>query len=215
MARLLSLRALLVRAAAAGATALALGVVCGVALVSDPAPAPRGAAVAGHAPRVRAPAPPPRPVVAELAALGVDEAPPPAPVVEAAPADPVELVRALPDARVMAQLAGLLVDPDPDVGTAVAAALAVSPSAEARALLVAHLCRSVDTPDLVDLACLEALAEIGQAADLEAVLPWARRADTAGVLGAWCVRTICERERVEVPADLREVEAPTSSRTDA
>ncbi len=213
MARLLSPRALLVRAAAAGATALALGTVCGVALVSDPAPAPQGGAAAGPALRVRAAAPPPRPVVAEL---GVDEAPPPAPVVDdAAPADPVELVRALPDARVMAQLAALLADPEPDVGTSVAEALAVAPSADARALLVAHLCRSADTPDLVHLACLEALAEIGQAADLEAVLPWARRADTAGVLGAWCVRTICARERVEVPADLGEVEAPTASRTDA
>lgn len=200
MARQLKAGALLVRVATVGATALGLGVLCGVALVSDSAPGATSA-VPGpvHAPARRPRAPKPAPV-AELAV-------PVAPVVAGAPPpEPIDLVRELPDARVVAQLATLLSGPDQASAVQVAEALAVAPSSEGRALLVAHLCRSVDgAPELSDLACLEALAAIGQAEDVEAVLPWARRADSAGVLAAWCVRTICARERVEPPDDLREV----------
>lgn len=207
----LTVGALLVRVTGVGATALGLGVLCGVALVGDPPPGAPGPALADTAGPARAPArrrhaPEPAPVVS--AAL-----PAPPAVEEAAPVDPLDLVRELPDAHVVARLASLLAGPDTDVAVQVAQALAVAPSSEGRALLVAHLCRSVDdAPELSDLACLEALAEIGQVPDLDAVLPWARRADSAGVLAAWCVRAICARERVEPPEELREVPTPAEPR---
>lgn len=214
MARPLTIRALLVRTAAAGVTALALGALCGVALVSDPAPAPVEPTVVRRRP---GPAPAPTPAPAPVALLAQEapavEVTPPVPVAPAPPPEPVDLVRELPDAQVMAQLAALLAGPDDDLAVEVAEALSVAPSPEGRALLVAHLRRPVDdAPGVDDLACLEALAAIGQSADLEAVLPWARRADPAGVLAAWCVRAICARERVEPPEDLREVEAPAGPR---
>lgn len=209
----MSLRALAARAASAAATALSLGVLCGVALVSEPEPPSLDALERAGA---RPVPPPPAPAPAPAVEAPAEEPSAVAPVASAAPpATPADLARALPDPTSQARLAALLAGPAPEVAVEVAQALAAAPSPEGRALLVARLAELVDAPGPDHVACLEALAAIGQAADLEVVLPWARRTDEVGVVAAWCVRSICARAGLEPPEDLREVEAPASDRVGA
>ena len=180
----------------AGATGLVLAVsaASGVFLVSDEGEAPtlrlglRVRTVAEVATR--------KPVV-----VTGPEALRPAPVAPAS-SDPRDLARELPEPAAAGELAAMLCDPDTDVAVAAAEALGKTP--EGRPILVAHLARPVDSPGLDHLACLEALAEFGRVEDLRTILPWAEREDAVGDLAGWCVRTICDRERVDVPEGLRD-----------
>lgn len=171
-------------------------------LVSDEGPLP----VARVAPRRRPPRAPVAPA-APRAPVVVMAAPADAPVASASaaapamPTDPRDLARLLPDPAAADALAAALRDPDTTV--AVAAAEALGRTREGRMVLLAHLARPVDSPGLDHLACLEALAEFGRVEDLPTVMPWTAREDAVGDLAGWCVRTICKRERVDVPADLR------------
>lgn len=207
----------MVRGAGAGGVAAGLGLLCGIALTGDldatPARTPGGVA---RRPSPRRPRGDRRDApVLPLSAAPSDSPPSTSPAV-APPAvatppaasppcdDPHDLARALPAPEPAFRLLNLLEGHDD--ASATAAAEALGTTSAGREVLVTRLSRAAaDEAEAVDLACLESLARVGRVEDVPALLSWARRSGAVGALGAWSVRAICERERVEAPDELREV----------
>ncbi len=171
---------------------------------AEPAPEPTPAREAEPPPPVAA-----TPPSAETPAPPAAATPRPwGPVDEADAADPERRLAAIPllieqaasDPAARRALERLLDDPEPRVAREAAYACAELP--DGRSVLARRLWRGA-LPGLLELACIEGLARVGEPDDIRRLLHWSEQPGLAGELAADAIRQICRRAGLPPPPGLR------------
>lgn len=93
---------------------------------------------------------------------------------------------------------------DPDAAVATAAARGLVHVAGANGALSRRL-NAGDAPGAVHLACLEGLAAVGDAQDLEGVLAYVHQGDGIQEPAVWAAETICARTGAKLPKGIAEL----------